>query len=75
MPKLTIEFQIPEEEHEARCAQKANDLYSALFRMRERILKDLKHSEMSREMERGYYECFEILNQQIEEHNLEDLFK
>lgn len=75
MPKLRLEFDLPEEASDADYARKGQDLYFAIFRARERILKDLKHSDISNEMERGYEACLGILNETLEEHDLENLFK
>ena len=43
MPKMKLEFDIPEEQHEAQIALNSNQIYGETFDLRESIRMELKH--------------------------------
>ena len=65
--KVTIEFNLPDEEYEYRNSVKANEMYNALRDMKNSLRNTLKYGELSgaeyKTMESIQDKFFEILNE------------
>jgi len=74
MPKLTIEFTLPEEQEEAETAQKGAAYYSVLWEMEQEFRSRLKHGDESPERVKVLEEMRVFLYQALEERGL-DLYR
>lgn len=65
--KVTIEFNLPDDEYEYRNSVKANEMYNALWDMKNNLRNTLKYGELSdseyKTMESIQDRFFEILNE------------
>jgi hypothetical protein len=64
--KVTIEFNLPDDEYEYRNSVKANEMYNALWDIKQELRKALKYGELNeseyKTMESMQDKFFEILN-------------
>lgn len=64
--KVTIEFNLPEDEYEYRNSVKANEMYNALWDINQELRKALKYGELNeseyKTIESMQDKFFEILN-------------
>ena len=65
--KVTIEFNLPDDEYEYRNSVKANEMYNALWDMKNNLRNTLKYGELSdseyKTIESMQDRFFEILNE------------
>lgn len=64
--KVTIEFNLPDDEYEYRNSVKANEMYNALWDIKQELRNALKYGDLTeyeyKTMERIQDKFFEILN-------------
>jgi hypothetical protein len=65
--KVTIEFNLPDDEYEYRNSVKANEMYNALWDIKQELRNALKYGDLTeyeyKTMERIQDKFFEILNE------------
>lgn len=75
MSKVTVEFDLPEEQEEYNIFTKARELYSTLFELQNNILRNkLKYEKLNNEFRKGVEWSREQIYSQCEINGIDHLF-
>lgn len=74
MPKLKLEFNLPEEQSEANIATGANGMHSAIWNFKQELRNKLKHGDYSDKEYKLLEEMSELLYKELEDNKVLSLF-
>lgn len=74
MPEVIIKFNLPEEQEAINIAMGADGMHSAIFNLKQALRSKLKHGQYEGEEYRLIEEINDLLNQELDDHNVLKLF-